>query len=153
MALTAVNAVGVRAGKWTNNTLMAAKVTGMMALVALAFARGSTPASDVRVAGDRCSAGSRSLQPDADRARADPVRLWRLAELREPRGGNQEPGAQPRRAPTSSASSLVVVLYLSLNLAYLWVLTPRAGGGVAGARGGHGPRGGRRGGRAVRRDC
>src|SRR5262245_24977362 len=43
--LTAVNAIGVRAGKWTNNTLMAAKVAGMLALIALAFAHGATPAT------------------------------------------------------------------------------------------------------------
>src|SRR3977135_113508 len=36
IVLTAVNAVGVRAGKWTNNALMGAKVLGMLALIALA---------------------------------------------------------------------------------------------------------------------
>src|SRR5206468_8754442 len=32
VGLTAANAVGVRAGKWTNNVLMAAKVLGMLAV-------------------------------------------------------------------------------------------------------------------------
>src|SRR5437588_4119240 len=45
LALTAVNVVGVRAGTRTNNLLMAAKVLGMLALVALAFSRGLHPAS------------------------------------------------------------------------------------------------------------
>src|SRR5207248_5598091 len=40
IGLTAVNAVGVRAGKWTNNVLMAAKVAGILTLLALAFRRG-----------------------------------------------------------------------------------------------------------------
>ncbi len=45
IALTAINVVGVRAGARTNNLLMAAKVVGMLALVALAFGRGADPAS------------------------------------------------------------------------------------------------------------
>jgi APA family basic amino acid/polyamine antiporter len=45
--LTAVNAVGVRAGKWTKNLLMGAKVLGMLALLALAFGRGAPPVSDM----------------------------------------------------------------------------------------------------------
>ena len=46
VALTGINALGVRAGKWTNNILMAAKVGGILLLVALAFRRGPSPASD-----------------------------------------------------------------------------------------------------------
>ena len=49
VTLTAINAVGVRAGKWTNNILMTAKVAGMVALVGLAFAHGSTPATTFAV--------------------------------------------------------------------------------------------------------
>src|SRR5439155_6987006 len=45
ITLTAVNAIGVRAGKRTNNLLMGAKVLGMLALLALAFGRGAPPAS------------------------------------------------------------------------------------------------------------
>ena len=60
IALTAVNAVGVRAGKWTNNLLMGAKVLGMLALVALAFGRGASPASHFdRVARRRSSTACR----------------------------------------------------------------------------------------------
>src|SRR3954451_20983253 len=45
ISLTAVNVVGVRAGSRTNTLLMAAKVAGILALVALAFSRGLHPAS------------------------------------------------------------------------------------------------------------
>src|SRR5262245_38984716 len=45
ISLTAVNVAGVRAGKRTNNVLMGAKALGMIALVALAFGRGTGPAS------------------------------------------------------------------------------------------------------------
>src|SRR2546425_680220 len=45
VGLTAVNAVGIRAGKWTNNVLMTAKVGGILVLLALAFGRGAPPAS------------------------------------------------------------------------------------------------------------
>ena len=123
VGLTAVNAVGVRAGKWTNNLLMAAKVLGMLALVALAFGRGAPPASHFDLApavGVRRRVGA----PAVHRAGADPLRLRRLAELREHRGGDQG----SRRATSRSANVLgvivVVALYLSMNLAYLWVLTP-----------------------------
>ena len=89
-----------------------------------------------------------SIHLAVDGAGANPVRVWRVAELREHRRGNERPGAQPRRAPTSGGVLAVVVLYLSLNLAYLWVLTPaqvaaspalaadvaRAAAGGAGAR-------------------
>src|SRR5262245_44305424 len=44
VSLTAINASGVRAGKWTTNTLMGAKVLGIVVLVALAFGR-AAPAS------------------------------------------------------------------------------------------------------------
>ena len=45
LTLTAVNAAGIRAGKLTNNTLMAVKITGILVLVGLAFGRGSAAAS------------------------------------------------------------------------------------------------------------
>src|SRR5262245_10306174 len=45
ISLTAINAVGVRAGKWTTNVLMGAKVLGIFVLVALALGRVTTPAS------------------------------------------------------------------------------------------------------------
>ena len=49
IVLTAVNAVGVRAGTWTNNLLMGAKVLGMLALVALAFGRGDGAGESLRL--------------------------------------------------------------------------------------------------------
>src|SRR5215212_844502 len=50
IVLTAVNAVGVRAGKWTNNLLMAAKVLGILTLIAFAFGRGAPPVSNFNLA-------------------------------------------------------------------------------------------------------
>src|SRR5690242_11916299 len=50
ITLTAINVVGVRAGKLTNNLLMAAKIGGMIALVVLAFGRGAAPASQFDLA-------------------------------------------------------------------------------------------------------
>ena len=74
-----------------------------------------------------------------------------MAELRE----HRRPRSRIRRATCASANVLgvivVVVLYLSLNLAYLWVLTPAADRRVAGARRRHGARRGGRGRRAIRR--
>ena len=127
---------------------MAAKVAGMIALVALAFGRGATPASHVRPSRDASVSTASSAAAAVDRAGADPVRLWRMAELREPR---RRRSRIPREtSPRANVLGVIVrrVLYLSLNLAYLWVLTPRADGRVARARRRHGARGRRRGRRA-----
>lgn len=43
IALTAVNILGVREGKWTQNTLTAAKVLGLAAIVAVGFTHPTTP--------------------------------------------------------------------------------------------------------------
>src|SRR5437762_1049148 len=59
LGLTAINAVGVRAGARTNNVLMIAKVAGMIALVALAFAHGAWRAMPAR-ASSRSSSSSRA---------------------------------------------------------------------------------------------
>src|SRR5207237_9708644 len=58
LSLTAVNAVGVRAGTRTNNVLMGAKVLGMIVLVALAFGRGQPPASRFHPAAASLSGGA-----------------------------------------------------------------------------------------------
>lgn len=122
VALTAVNAAGVRAGKWTNNTLMAAKVAGMLALVALAFARGSTPATTF--AFTALPAGTSYLQ----------LMLTALVPILFAYGGWQScanlageiknPAKNLPRANVLGVMA-VVAFYLSLNVAYLWVLTPR----------------------------
>src|SRR5207245_4385093 len=46
LTLTAVNVVGVKAGKWTNNILMSADVGGMLVRLALALGHGSGAARD-----------------------------------------------------------------------------------------------------------
>ena len=122
VSLTAVNAVGVRAGKWTNNVLMAAKVLGMLALVALAFGRGALPASRFDFAPASVFAGA-SVQ----------MLFTALVPILFAYGGWQSCASiaaeikNPERnlARANVLGVIVVVaLYLSLNLAYLWVLTP-----------------------------
>jgi len=146
ISLTAVNVVGVRAGSRTNNLLMAAKVAGMIALVALAFSRGLHPAS-------------RFDAPPAVvfRGASLHILLTALVPILFAYGGWQScaniaaeiknPARNLARANVAGVIA-VVVLYLSLNLAYLWVLTPaqvaaspalaadmaRAAAGEAGAR-------------------
>ena len=120
--LTAVNAVGVRAGKWTNNTLMAAKVGGMLALLALAFGSGAPSAS--RFAAAEAGGAALSL----------PLLLTALVPILFAYGGWQncasiagEIKAPARNLPRANVLGVlaVVALYLSLNVAYLWVLTPQ----------------------------
>jgi APA family basic amino acid/polyamine antiporter len=122
IVLTAVNAVGVRAGKWTNNLLMGAKIAGMLALVALAFWRGAAPASRFDLSPAAVFSGL-SLH----------VLLTALVPILFAYGGWQscasiaaeikDPARNLARANVAGVI-VVVVLYLSLNLAYLWVLTP-----------------------------
>ena len=50
ITLTLVNIAGVRAGKRTNNTLMTAKVGGILVLLVLVFSDGTGPASEVALA-------------------------------------------------------------------------------------------------------
>jgi basic amino acid/polyamine antiporter, APA family len=146
LGLTAVNVIGVRAGKRTNNVLMGAKVAGMLALVALAFGRGSVPASTFDFSPTH-AAGHASISMLL--AALVPILFayggWQscaniAAEIKDP--------ARNLAKATVLGVIAVVVLYLSLNLAYLWVLTPsqmgaspalaadmaRAVAGAAGAR-------------------
>jgi basic amino acid/polyamine antiporter, APA family len=143
IALTAINAVGVRAGKWTTNTLMGAKVLGMLALVALAFGRGAAPASHF--------AAPTTVDFGVSRLFTALVPIlfayggWQsCANIA---GEIKNPGRNLARANVFGVI-VVVILYLSLNVAYLWVLTPaevaaspalaadvaRAAAGDAGAR-------------------
>jgi basic amino acid/polyamine antiporter, APA family len=122
VVLTAVNAVGVRAGKWTNNVLMAAKVLGMVALIGLAFGRGAPPASRFDFAPASVFDGA-SVQ----------MLFTALVPILFAYGGWQSCASiaaeieNPERnlARANVLGVIVVVaLYLSMNLAYLWVLTP-----------------------------
>ena len=122
LGLTAVNAVGVRAGKWTNNVLMGAKVAGMVALVALAFGRGAPPASHFDPAPASVFANA-SVH----------VLFTALVPILFAYGGWQSCAniaAEIRNPERNLARAnvlgviVVVALYLSMNLAYLWVLTP-----------------------------
>jgi basic amino acid/polyamine antiporter, APA family len=123
VALTAVNAVGVRAGKWTNNVLMGAKVLGMIALVALAFGRGASPASRFEVSPSVVFSGASlgmlftALVPILFAYGGWQSCANIAAEIKDPE----------RNLPRANVLGViaVVTLYLSLNLAYLWVLTPQ----------------------------
>src|SRR5712691_2180498 len=71
----------------------------------------------------RCGARRGIAARAAHRAGPDSLRVRRLAELREHRRGDQGSGPNLARANVIGVIA-VVALYLSLNLAYLWVLTP-----------------------------
>ena len=122
IGLTMVNVVGVRAGKWTNNILMAAKVGGMLALVALALRHGSQPASRFTLESPALvSGGSIRMLLTALVPILFAYGGWQscasiAAEIKDP----------ARNLPRANVLGVVtvVVLYLLLNLAYLWVLTP-----------------------------
>ena len=122
IALTAVNAIGVKAGKWTNNILMAAKVGGILVLVGLAFGRGPSPASDFSAApavtGSWLSLLLTALVPILFAYGG-----WQsCASLA---GEIKDPSRNLARANVLGVL-LVIALYLSLNVAYLWVMTPPA---------------------------
>jgi APA family basic amino acid/polyamine antiporter len=123
IALTAVNVVGVKAGKWTNNILMTAKVGGMLVLLALAFGHGSAPASHF------------DFSPAVVfRGASVHLLFTALVPILFAYGGWQSCASiageikdPVRNLPRANVLGVivVVVLYLSLNLAYLWVLTPQ----------------------------
>ncbi len=123
VVLTAVNAAGVRAGKWTNNVLMAVKVAGMLALVALAFSRGAPAASRFDVSPSTVFQGSSlgmvltALVPILFAYGGWQSCANIAAEIKEP----------ARTLPRANVIGVVavVILYLALNVAYLWVLTPQ----------------------------
>ena len=122
IALTVINLLGVRPGKWTNNALMAAKVGGILALIGLALFAGTPP-------------------PAADAARPDgPIAgllLTAMVPIMFAYGGWQNAGsiAGEIRDPARTLARAnvigvvaVVLLYVGLNVAYLRVLSPGAMG-------------------------
>jgi APA family basic amino acid/polyamine antiporter len=121
VTLTAVNAVGIRAGKWTNNLLMTAKIGGMIALVALAFGRGAPPASDFSMPDVALNGASLHLLFTALVPILFAYGGWQSCASIA--GEIRNPARNLARANVYGVV-LVVLLYLSLNLAYLWVLTP-----------------------------
>lgn len=121
VGLTAINALGVRAGKWTNNVLMAAKVIGMSALVALALSRGPEPASRFVLSDGPVDAAMIPLIFTALVPILFAYGGWQgcaaiAAEIKDP----------ARNLPRANVLGVLVVvaLYVALNVAYLWVLTP-----------------------------
>jgi APA family basic amino acid/polyamine antiporter len=121
ITLTAINVVGVRAGKLTNNLLMAAKIGGMIALVVLAFGRGAAPASQFDFASVTITGSSVQLLFTALVPILFAYGGWQnCASIA---GEIKDPARNLARANVLGVV-IVVTLYLSLNLAYLWVLTP-----------------------------
>ena len=93
VVLAEVNVRGVRPGKRVNNGLMALKLGGIATLFALALVRRPEAATSVRRAHRRrCDARDLLRRPGSD-----PLRLRRLAELRQRRGRD------PRSAPHPGA--------------------------------------------------
>jgi APA family basic amino acid/polyamine antiporter len=122
--LTLVNVAGVRAGKHTNNILMAAKVGGILALLALVFAGVRAPASDL-------------VLPVLTVPAAASVSLLftALVPILFAYGGWQSCGSlaaeikdPSRNLARANVIGVVVVitLYLALNIAYLWAFSPAA---------------------------
>lgn len=121
VVLTAVNIAGVRAGARTNNLLMLAKVGGILTLIALAVGRGTAPASHFdfgRAIGERASFGSlfTALVPILFAYSGWHSCASIAGEIKRPE----------RNLPLANifGMALVVALYVSINVAYLWVLTP-----------------------------
>jgi len=122
VALTLVNVAGVRAGKRTNNVLMAAKVGGILGLLGLVFAHPGGPASHLDLA-DAGAPGRSSLG----------LLFTALVPILFAYGGWQSCGslAAEIKAPARNLARanvigvmIVITLYLSLNVAYLWAFTP-----------------------------
>jgi basic amino acid/polyamine antiporter, APA family len=122
ITLTAVNAIGVQAGKWTNNLLMSTKVVGIVALLAMAFRSGGASASEFNFAPAAVFA---SASTHAILTALVPILFayggWQscasiAGEIKDP----------ARNLPRASVLGVLVViaLYVSLNVAYLRVLTP-----------------------------
>jgi basic amino acid/polyamine antiporter, APA family len=121
VVLTIVNALGVRAGKRTNNLLMAVKLGGIVVLAIVAFLARPLPASDFNPAA--VVSGDVSLR----------LLLTALVPILFAYGGwhscasiageIKDPARNLPRANVIGVA-VVVAIYLTLNLAYLWVLTP-----------------------------
>jgi len=122
VVLTAINVLGIRAGKRVNNALMAVKVAGILGLVTFAFLGTASPASryDVSV----LAAPSASWMG---------LLFTALVPIMFAYGGWQNCGSvageirdPARNLPRANVLGviLVIILYVSLNLAYLRVLTP-----------------------------
>ena len=122
LVLTGINAVGIRAGKRVNNALMAVKVLGILGLVAIAFLGSGEAASRYHLS-----------------VLATPRAAWMgllftaLVPIMFAYGGWQNCGSvageirdPARNLPRANVLGVIVVivLYVSLNLAYLRVLTP-----------------------------
>ena len=122
VALTAVNVMGVRAGKWTNNLLMTAKLGGMLGLMAMVLFS-AAPAVNRYEARQLLALPASGLAP----------LLTALVPILFAYGGWQNCGAVAAeiREPGRTLAwanvigvSLVVLLYVGLNVTYLRVLTP-----------------------------
>jgi APA family basic amino acid/polyamine antiporter len=124
ITLTALNVVGVRTGKRTNNVLMAAKVLGILWLVLLAFI-GREEDTHAWSPASRFDLALGGLSPRMLFTALIPILFayggWQscaniAGEIKEPQ----------RNLPRANIFGVLVViaLYLGVNLAYLWAFTP-----------------------------
>jgi APA family basic amino acid/polyamine antiporter len=117
-ALTAINVIGVRAGRRTNNTLMIAKLAGIASLVALAIWKRPPPANTLEFMPAMSGSSGRML-------------LTALVPVMFAYGGWQNCGsvAAEIRDPARTLARAnvlgviaVIVVYVGLNVLYLRVL-------------------------------
>jgi APA family basic amino acid/polyamine antiporter len=134
VALAELNVLGVRPGTRANNVLMALKLAGIGALLALGLARGDGASTELGFGSGAGGAGGVGLS----------LFLAALVPVLFAYGGWQNCGAMaaeirdPRRAlvvANLAGVGLVVAVYLALNLLYLSVLSPAevAGSGALAA--------------------
>ena len=121
VVLTAVNMLGVREGKWTQNVLTTAKVLGLAAIVAIGFLPMPPGPPQPPVTAPACAGLSSvlcRLRPGDD---FRPVHLRRLE--RDGLCGRGSEGAAEEHPPRPVVGTLAVtVIYVLVNLAFctLW---------------------------------
>jgi amino acid transporter len=116
-ALTAINVVGVRHGTWTQNTLTATKVAGLLLVAAVAaFASGasSTPAAP----------GAGALAPSGSIALALIFAMWTYGGWNEHAYVAAEMRAPQRNIPRSLlvGTAVITLVYLVANAAFVYAL-------------------------------
>jgi APA family basic amino acid/polyamine antiporter len=116
VALTVVNALGLRPGKWTQNGLSIVKLAafGVLLLLGVAFARGGAGAGGLTpffVAGDTAAGVATALIPVLFAYSGWNAATYVAGEMRDPRRGLGR--------ALALGTAMCVVLYLAVNAVYL----------------------------------
>jgi amino acid transporter len=117
-ALALLNAFGLRAGKWTQNVLTAAKIAGLLALIAAGFI------SHAPAAASSAAPSLASLAGSANVSLALILIMFAYggwADMSFVAAEVREPGRNIFRALLLGTGA-VVVLYLAANVAFAWAL-------------------------------